>query len=398
MAPDCDAMTMTSPPVPALLPRDPLSRMRPGPRTANALVALAVLITAIVTPSAMTVIALLFVVVVPFEKMFPRHRQPIRRPGLGTDIAYAVLTGPLKIVQTVIWVPVAVISMLWLPALALRPLVQATPANLRLVIGLILFDFLAYWAHRFAHQLPLLWRFHAIHHTPRHLDWIAGLRSHPLDGIVFAPVFTILLVAGFDPEPTGALVLVTILVQFFVHANVRWRLRPLHKIIVTPEFHHWHHCAEPQAQGSNHATLLPIWDLLFGTWYMPPGRRPGNYGVSEPIPDGLVHQMLHPLYGLGPRLRWALRHPWRAIRAGLVALWQATRHPGRPQHAPGSTAGTTAAYPAPDVTDAVGPGTVPGWTTTPGDAGRGTTPAGPWPGQDLRPRLGPGPSGTGSGP
>jgi sterol desaturase/sphingolipid hydroxylase (fatty acid hydroxylase superfamily) len=363
-------------------------------------VVLAVVITAVVSPSALVVIPLLFVVVVPFEKLFPRHRQPIRRPGLGTDIAYAVLAGPLKIVQMVMWVPVAVVSLLWLPALALRPLVLAVPGPVRLVIGLVLFDFLAYWAHRFAHQIPMLWRFHAIHHTPRHMDWIAGLRAHPMDGVVFAPVFMILFVAGFDPEPTGALFLVTVFAQFFVHANVRWRLRPLQKIIVTPEFHHWHHCAEPRPQNSNHASLLPVWDLLFGTWYMPPDRRPADYGVREPIPDGFVHQMLHPMYGLGPRLRWALRHPWRAVRTGLSVVWQAARHPGRPRGAAGHPAGTSPGYLSPDVTSVVDPGTVPGWMTTPGHDGRGTPPPGPRPGHDPRPRQdpGPGPSAIGSGP
>jgi sterol desaturase/sphingolipid hydroxylase (fatty acid hydroxylase superfamily) len=293
-------------------------RPRPSVRTGRVLVGLALLATAVVNPSALAIVPFLFVLVVPFEKLFPRHRQRLRRSGLGTDLAYAVLSGPLKVIGTVVGIPLVVLSLIWIPALALRAPVAALPGPAQVVLGVLLFDVLGYWVHRWMHEIPLLWRFHAIHHSPRQLDWVSGVRSHPLDGIPFAPIYGVLLAAGFDGKLTGGLLLAQTVFTFYVHANVRWRLRPLQRLIITPEFHHWHHCADPRAMNSNYSALLPIWDILFGTWYMPADRRPGGYGMNEPIPEGLVQQLLYPLRGLGAPTWQVLRHPWQV---GLPALW-----------------------------------------------------------------------------
>lgn len=258
-------------------------------------------------------IVILFVMVVPFEKLFPRHRQKLRRPALGTDLAYALVGTPLAFVGGVVGFALAVVSLAWLPGLALRPVVGLLPELPKLILGLLLFDMVIYWSHRFAHEVPFLWRFHSIHHSTRHLDWISGLRAHPFDGIFLAPAFVMLIAAGFSPEYTGALTVLQFFIGIFSHANVRWRLRPFHKIVFTPEFHHWHHADEPEAINTNYSIFLPVWDLIFGTYYMPADRRPEVYGVSEPIPAGLARQLWHPFRGLRNPLRM-LRHPWRTCR------------------------------------------------------------------------------------
>ena len=263
-----------------------------------------------------------FIVVVPFEKLFPRHRQRIRRPDLGTDIGYALAGGLLNVVGLVVAFPVAVLSLAWVPGLLLRPAVALIPEAIMPFAGLALFDLAIYWTHRWYHEVPVLWRFHAIHHSTERLDWVSGFRTHPLDGTLIAPAFIFLLAAGFPPEVTGALAVVQIVLGIFLHANVRWRLRPLHRIVMTPEFHHWHHANEPGAINSNYAAFLPVWDLLFGTYFMPRNRRPQRYGVDEHIPDGMVGQLRHPFRDLPPihRLLWrGVRHPWRSVRS-LVGL------------------------------------------------------------------------------
>ena len=77
----------------------------------------------------------------------------------------------------------------------------------------------------------------------------------------------------------------------WAHLDVRWRLRPLHRVVLTPDFHHWHHANERDAINTNYAGLLPIWDLLFGTYYMPDDRRPSRYGIDEPMPLGVWGQL-----------------------------------------------------------------------------------------------------------
>jgi sterol desaturase/sphingolipid hydroxylase (fatty acid hydroxylase superfamily) len=282
-------------------------------------------VVVVVYPAALIPVALLLVVVAPFERFFPRHRQRFFRPGLGTDLAWALAQPALKLVATAVGAAVALASLAWLPALLLRPLVAAMPFWVRSAVAVVLFDALAYWGHRWSHEVGFLWRFHSVHHSSERMDWISGVRSHPLDGTVLAPPVVVLLAAGFGAELTGVLAVIQIVTGLFLHANVRWRWRPLQRIVATPEFHHWHHSSEADALNTNYSAVLPIWDLLFGTFFLPgDGRRPEVYGTATPVPDGFLAQLRHPFRGLrSPVL--ALRHPSAELRRTLVALRRGAR-------------------------------------------------------------------------
>lgn len=280
-------------------------------------------------------IPLVFVLVVPFERMFPRHDQPIRRKHLGLDMTYAVAGPVLTLIGTVAIGLVAVLTLAWLPGLAFRPLVAAMPPLMQLIVGFLLFDFLIYWAHRWSHEVPFLWRFHSVHHSVEHMDWVSGFRNHPIDGAILAPPIAFLLAAGFSPEATGVFAILQIVTGLFLHANVRWRLRPIQRLIITPEFHHWHHTNEAAAINTNYSVFLPAWDIVFGTWFMPKDRRPQVYGIDEPIPSGLLPQLFFPFRGLRSPL-WMLRHPikgftytLRLMKSGAKQLWRSTRRPTR---------------------------------------------------------------------
>jgi sterol desaturase/sphingolipid hydroxylase (fatty acid hydroxylase superfamily) len=262
-------------------------------------------------------VPILFLVIVPFEKLFPRHRgQRIRRPGVGTDIGYALATPILQVVGVVVAGGLGVLSLAWLPGLLLSPLVHRLPPFAAALLAVMLFDLAVYWAHRWAHEVPALWRFHAVHHSPEHMDWISGFRSHPVDGLVIGPPVLFLLAAGFDPTLTGVLAVVNIVTGLFLHANVSWRWRPLHRVVATPEFHHWHHANEADAHCSNYSGFLPMWDLVFGTFYVPSNKRPLRYGVDDPIPDGLIAQLVAPVRPAGTPLQ-AVVHPLATVRRGV---------------------------------------------------------------------------------
>ncbi|NNF53813.1 MAG: sterol desaturase family protein [Acidimicrobiales bacterium] len=268
-------------------------------------------------------LALLFVLVVPFEKWMPRHpEQKIRRKELGTDMAHGIVAPLVAPLGVFVAVTIGALSLGWLPGLALRPLVSMLPGWASMILGVFLFDALIYWTHRFSHEVSFLWRFHAVHHSTETLDWVSGLRQHPFDGVILAPAFAFLLGAGFTGQYAGVLTVVQILTGIFLHANVRWRLRPLHKLIITPEFHHWHHTNEPKAIHSNYSVFLPIWDLIFGTYFMPSNRRPQTYGINEHMPAGVAAQMLWPLRGMGNPIRIlvsSMRHPIRSVK--WLARW-----------------------------------------------------------------------------
>lgn len=311
-----------------------------------------------------------FVLVVPFEKLFPRHRQRIRRPHLGTDVGYALASPLLTAIGVAGGVVVGVASLAWIPGLLARPLVGLIPPAVLPFVGIALFDLAIYWTHRWYHEVPFLWRFHAVHHSTEHLDWVSGFRNHPFDGTLIAPAFIFLLAAGFSAEFTGALAVIQIVLGIFLHANVRWRWRWLHKIVITPEFHHWHHADQPGAIHSNYSVFLPAWDLLFGTYFMPAGIRPTRYGVSEPMPDQMLGQLWYPMRGMGNPLRF-LRHPIRAakglarfVRSLLGDLRRSATRPRNPQVDWSPPVPRTMVMPRPRPEPGPGLADVMGWSDT----------------------------------
>jgi sterol desaturase/sphingolipid hydroxylase (fatty acid hydroxylase superfamily) len=193
-----------------------------------------------------------------------------------------------------------------------------------MLLGVVLFDLASYWVHRWSHEVPFLWRFHRVHHSTERLDWVSGLRGHPFDGALLAPPFVFLLAAGFTAQLAGALAVVQVVTGLFLHANVRWRWRPLHRVVITPEFHHWHHADDPAAHNSNYSVFLPLWDVLFGTYYMPRHRRPQRYGVTPPLAEGFAALIAQPFAGV-PGPGEVLTHPLRTLRRALAALCRGRR-------------------------------------------------------------------------
>jgi sterol desaturase/sphingolipid hydroxylase (fatty acid hydroxylase superfamily) len=218
----------------------------------------------VVQPGAILFVVLVFSVLVPLERRFPRHTQRLRRPGLGTDIAYLIVRPLLTPIGIAVAVVIGAVSLAWLPGILLRPLVAVLPTAVRGVAGLLLFDMAGYW-------------------------------SHPLDGVVTAVPVAFLLGAGFSPKFSAAVAVLKVVTGLLLHTNIDvrwWRLQPF---IITPEFHHWHHSSESDAINRNYSTFLPVWDRVFGTYFVPASRRPQRYGARPAVPDGLIAQLVHPL-------------------------------------------------------------------------------------------------------
>ncbi|MCU0268294.1 MAG: sterol desaturase family protein [Acidimicrobiales bacterium] len=236
-----------------------------------------------------------FAVLTPLERLFRRHPYAVRRPGLRTDVLHLLFTGALQSAATVVAiVPVALV--LWPLRDPREPGLASTwPWWVQALVGLGLFELVGYCYHRASHEIPLLWRFHAVHHSSRQLDWIAAARLHPLEGffagLFIAPAFLLL---GLGPVQLGAVTVALQIWAILLHANVSWRLRFLDGVIGTPEYHHWHHSNHPEAWDHNYSGLLPVLDRVFGTYYQPEDRRPEVYGIAMPVPDGWLAQLAQP--------------------------------------------------------------------------------------------------------
>jgi sterol desaturase/sphingolipid hydroxylase (fatty acid hydroxylase superfamily) len=148
--------------------------------------------------------------------------------------------------------------------------------------------------------MPLLWRFHAIHHSSTHVNFLVNTRAHPVD-MVFTKLCGLALLyapglaspVGSNPTLVPALVLfIGSIWSFFIHANVRWRLGPFEEIISSPAFHHWHHTLEDH-KDHNYSPMLPFMDRIFGTFYLPK-TWPADYGTSTPVSETFMGQLVEP--------------------------------------------------------------------------------------------------------
>jgi sterol desaturase/sphingolipid hydroxylase (fatty acid hydroxylase superfamily) len=170
--------------------------------------------------------------------------------------------------------------------------VASQPWWLQAIEVVLLSDFCVYWGHRLQHRVGFLWRFHSIHHSAEHLDWLAAHREHPLDTIYTVSLINLPVYAlGFPAETLVGLIAFRGVWAIFIHANVRLPLGPARMLIGSPELHHWHHDRDRDA--GNYANISPLMDVLFGT-YRCPDHEPESFGVHEPLPSSYLGQLLHP--------------------------------------------------------------------------------------------------------
>jgi lathosterol oxidase len=235
---------------------------------------------------------------VPLERAFPlRPRQGAFRRGWLTDTQYFFTSHALAQVMSVAVLAPAVALGSVLAAAPMESAVQSLPLVVQFALAVLVADLAQYAVHRAFHAVPLLWRFHKVHHSVEAMDWIAGSRLHLVDVIVTRGlVLLALLVAGFDELAVYAYLALVSFHAVFIHANFAPRWGWLERWIAMPRFHHWHHGVEPEARDVNFAVHLPMIDRWFGTHHMPDNRWPEGYGIAnERAPEGWAAQFLWPL-------------------------------------------------------------------------------------------------------
>jgi sterol desaturase/sphingolipid hydroxylase (fatty acid hydroxylase superfamily) len=234
----------------------------------------------------------------PIEVLWPAYpKQSVFRKEWLTDIVYFLSTHlPTQFTTFLILLPATLLTAA-LNASAVISAVGRLPWLVQLLLAVLVADMAEYWIHRAFHTVPWMWRFHAIHHSSKALDWIAGSRAHVVEDVALRGLILIPMMLIF---PRGINVAYLLFVNFhatWAHCNFRPTIKWLEPFLVQPRYHHWHHTSEKEAIDKNFAIHFPWIDKIFGTYFLPAGNKwPDTYGLdNETIPDHFWAQFFYPL-------------------------------------------------------------------------------------------------------
>lgn len=230
-------------------------------------------------------------ILAPIERLIPWSRAWLHREDSGADVlmmisgvASLVLLGPVAIYLTA-WLvqiihaqlPPDTIRSFW--PTALHPVLQVA-------LLLVVMDFFRYWYHRWMHENPFMWRWHSVHHSSTRLYWFNGMRSHPLEMFVSKLIWVVpFTLIQAPPEIIVASGLVSLTIGRFQHTGAAVKLGPFEYVFSGPNNHRHHHAKTSEEGNKNYGGDIMLWDHLFGTFYLPKGRRPTeDIGVGG-MPD-----------------------------------------------------------------------------------------------------------------
>jgi sterol desaturase/sphingolipid hydroxylase (fatty acid hydroxylase superfamily) len=242
-----------------------------------------------------------YLLVLTLERVLPLHAEwQHSRGDLRVDVGHFLVSGlltlgllrPTVVAGSIVvagWLSSAVGTGLWPGGLDLVS---------QLVLALIVGEFFMYWAHRLGHEWEWLWRFHSIHHSAPRLYFLNAVRFHPDDIAIstFAPMIPLIILGAGEPV-LALFALVSAVHGIFQHANLPIHCGPLNWFFSMAELHRWHHSRQLDEANTNYGQNLIVWDVVFGTRFLPSDREPPiDIGISDMpgFPMGYVAQLLVP--------------------------------------------------------------------------------------------------------
>lgn len=170
---------------------------------------------------------------------------------------------------------------------------------LQLALALLITEFGRYWVHRWAHEVPWLWRLHAIHHSPKRLYFLNAARFHPIEKVIFLIPETVpFIIMGTGPACLLMYAIFNSIHGLFQHSNIHVKMGWLNYIFSMTELHRWHHSKKISESNTNYGNNLIVWDIIFGTFFLPKRREVGEIGLlNQDYPEGYIGQVVAPFQG-----------------------------------------------------------------------------------------------------
>lgn len=223
------------------------------------------------------------VLMVSLERKFPyRKGLPFFREGFWIDFTWYTLIQSFFLKILIFDYIIQPIDLKF--QLSRLQLISEWPIWQQVLLFLFTHDLYIYWFHRAQHRFPILWRTHEAHHSVKHVDWLAGSRSHVLEIVInqsieFAPI----ILLGAHPAVVPIKGLIDACWGMYIHSNINVKGGWTQYIFNGPEMHLWHHADEKQVYHANFATKFAFWDWIFGSAYLP-DRKPFKWGLWYDYP------------------------------------------------------------------------------------------------------------------
>ena len=238
------------------------------------------------------------------ERLFPSVPTQRRlRPGMLVDLAYSYLATLFAVALAAIGFDHAIDALGGSASFAsMHARLGVLPFAAQLAFATVLTDFTGYWKHRLLHTRAL-WPFHAVHHSSEEIDWLSNERFHPVEMFLTTSFFIVpLVVLGFPGHVIAWTTQIRRIHSVYEHTNLRIGYGRVHRVLVSPMLHRWHHSNHPEWVDTNYANIFALFDWAFGTLKLPDAApEAGGFGV--------------PGY---PQSFW--RQLWRPFRDGLSLL------------------------------------------------------------------------------
>lgn len=241
------------------------------------------------------------------ERLFPYRRDwNVNRGDFGTDAVQSIVVLP---VVARLNEAAAVGVMLWLSSHdRWQPIWPAQlPFPTQLALAALFAELGYYWVHRLSHRVTMLWKLHAVHHGSTRVYSMNSGRFHALDAWLGTAVYLAPLhFMGVPLEVMALLATLSATTGLLEHVNIDFAAGVLNRVFNTAELHRWHHRTDIEQALCNFGKMLSVWDSVFGTYYLPPGREVGEVGIGaaeKPVPVGFWGQWWYPFADSSVRTR-----------------------------------------------------------------------------------------------